>query len=381
VKQPLLRRQSVALVRATVWVLALLFAQFSAFWVQAQLVAGGTKDTERKAEAVAWPEADRLFHADPLWLGGDAAFSVDLGGGRVLWQFGDSFIAAQAGATRKSSTFVRNSVAIQTGNDPARATIRFYSGWRNGTPSSFLPSDAAEWFWPLHGIRLGSRLLLFYMREARDLNKSSLGFQSVGWSAFLVDNPDADPSQWKPRKLDVPETGEKVLAGMSVLVDGEYVDAFVLDDGKHDAYLLRWKAADAQAGRLADPQWWCGVNEGWQRDFTRRRIVIANAGSEFSVQRDLRGGFLEVNSAGFGASTIVMRHAAAIEGRWSDAQELYRPPESDAPHAFVYGAKSHPELQGADLVVTYAANGSDERLANDMSIYFPRFVRITFHEK
>lgn len=32
----------------------------------------------------AWPEADKLFHSDPRWLGADGAFSIDLGGGRVV---------------------------------------------------------------------------------------------------------------------------------------------------------------------------------------------------------------------------------------------------------------------------------------------------------
>ena len=43
--------------------------------------------------AEAWPAADALFHSDPRWRGGDAAYSVPLGGDRVLWLFGDSFIA------------------------------------------------------------------------------------------------------------------------------------------------------------------------------------------------------------------------------------------------------------------------------------------------
>ncbi|MEA2698994.1 MAG: hypothetical protein QOI66_3265, partial [Myxococcales bacterium] len=43
--------------------------------------------------AAAWPDADALFRRDPRWLGGDAAFSVALGGDRILWLFGDSFIA------------------------------------------------------------------------------------------------------------------------------------------------------------------------------------------------------------------------------------------------------------------------------------------------
>ena len=49
---------------------------------------------------VPWPEADSLFRSDPLWLGADAAFSVDLGRGRVLWLFGDSFVASKSAETR-----------------------------------------------------------------------------------------------------------------------------------------------------------------------------------------------------------------------------------------------------------------------------------------
>lgn len=44
--------------------------------------------------------------------------------------------------------------------------------------------------------------------------------------------------------------------------------------------------------------------------------------------------------------------------------------------------KAHPELQGADLIITYAANSmNDGTLAKDMSIYFLRFVRVHFSRK
>jgi len=224
--------------------------------------------------------------------------------------------------------------------------------------------------------------LLFYVRMARDTNKESLGFQSVGWNAFLIDNPDADPSMWKPRKLDVPESQGKMLVGMAVIRDDEYVYAFVLDDETHHSYLLRWPISEAASGRLLSPFWWCGATEGWQLTPTHRQIVIPDAGSEFSVQRDPNGdGFIAVNTAGFGATTIVFRRSRHLQGPWSEPQKLYRPPESDQPDAFVYGGKAHPELCGADLIVTYTANGSDQRLATDMSIYFPRFVRVVFGKR
>ena len=37
--------------------------------------------------------------------------------------------------------------------------------------------------------------------------------------------------------------------------------------------------------------------------------------------------------------------------------------------------KSH----DADLILTYVANGPDEKVAKDMSLYFPRFVKVELH--
>lgn len=363
----------------TRWVSAFFLCLTPVQWFIPECSTEWREDSSSKVESTSWPEADRLFRSDQRWLGGDGAFSVDLGDGRVLWMFGDSFVAKKGGATRRQSAFVRNSVAIQTGYDPSHTTIKFYSAMRRGNPIDFALSEGETWFWPLHGIRLENRLLLFYMRMARDPNKNSLGFQSLGWNAFMVDNPDAEPSKWKLRRLDGPETQGKMLVGMSVVRDGDHVYTYVLNDVEHHAYLLRWPVSEAAARQLHSPQWWCGAGEGWQENPAHRQIVIRNAGSDFSVQRDPHGvGFIEVNTAGFGATTIVFRRAQHPEGTWSEPQKLYRPPESDAPDAFVYGGKAHPELSGADLIVTYAANGSDERLATDMSIYFPRFVRVTF---
>jgi len=374
----MLRGRSLILIGIVFLALALFSFPSLTFWPMAQSSADSAENSAAPIKASEWPQADRLIRSDPQWLGGDAAFSVDLGGGRVLWMFGDSFIAENPGATRRQSAFVRNSVAIQTGYDPSQAAIKFYSGRRTGTPSDFAQSQGKTWLWPMAGVRLGDRLLLFYMREASDPNKDSLGFKSVGWNAFIVSNPDAEPSEWSLQPLAGPGINGRVLVGMSVVRSGDLIYAYALNDENHDAYLLRWSVKAAGSGQLSSPLWWCGADRGWQTDPTRRQIVIHDAGSEFSVQRDPRGGYLQVSSAGFGASSIVVRRAPHLEGPWSEPEFLYRPPESDASGAFVYGGKSHPELTGADLIVTYTANGSDDRLRTDMTIYYPRFVRVTF---
>src|SRR5277367_3680573 len=96
-----------------------------------------------------WPEADALFHADPRWLGADGAYTVDLGGDRTLWLYGDTFLAREAGGTRADALFLRNSAAVQTGRDPSHAVMAFYWGKDDrGDPQSFVGEDGDEWFWP-----------------------------------------------------------------------------------------------------------------------------------------------------------------------------------------------------------------------------------------
>lgn len=327
--------------------------------------------------AQPWPQADRLFRSDRHWLGGDGAFSIDLGEQRVLWLFGDSFIGSKPRDTRQHSVFIRNSAAIETGYDPEHATIKFYTGLHGRRIADFAESpEPGRWLWPMHGIALDHRLLLFYVRLAIDPRKHSLGFQSVSWNAFLISNPDEPPSYWRFREIPAPLPNGKKLIGISLLDRSGFVYAFVQDDRTHNGYLLRWRDRDAAKGQLEEPQWWCGP-AGWQQEAGCEQIVIPDSGSEFSVQAAPDGhGFVEVNSAGFGATTIVWRHAQRLEGPWSRPEMLYFPPESRAPDAFVYAAKLHPELRGGDLIITYVANSMGPRVLSDMNLYFPRFVRV-----
>ncbi len=323
--------------------------------------------------AVAWPEADRLFHSDPRWLGGDGAYSIDLGHGRVLWMFSDSFVARKPGDDRRHAVFLHNTIAIQNGYDPSHATIKFYWRTKNSEPSEIFPTEGKIWMWPGYGIRVGNRLLLFCTRVTSDSSKDSLGFKSVGWNAYWVMNPDAEPIAWKLKIAA--RTSDSVVMATEALRDGGFVYLFGLND---DLYLARLSVENFAAGRLSPLEWWSA--KGWQTEQSRRQPVLHDAGTEPSVQRDPDGtGFIEVTSVGFGAADLVLRRAPSLEGPWSAPRKVYRPPESDAPDAFVYAGKSHAELTGADLVLTYVANGSDEKLARDMSLYFPQFVKVDLH--
>ncbi len=244
-------------------------------WQRSQAGAGGACAI---GALESWPEADQLFRHDPSWIGGDAAYSVDLGGGRVLWLFGDSFIAKSPARSRADASFIRNSVAIQSGSaDPSAAQIAFAWHDDGGGPSAFFPGRDGHWFWPLGGVRVGSTLVLFLLEEKAV--STGLGFESVGTRVFFVGNPDAPPLEWTLTEGTLPSFGFSVAFGAAVVREGP--DVFVFGDqepGDHSVYIARYDVTALEAGDASSPLFFsgrelgCGLWLGARRDLSKRDV-------------------------------------------------------------------------------------------------------------
>jgi len=129
-------------------------------------------------------ENDRFFTKDSAWRGADGASSIDMGNGKVLWLFSDSFIAKDPLFSRKGAKFVRNSIAIQQGYDLKTASIKYYWNRSGKTAKDFFWLPGKSWFWTGHGIMVKDRLLIFLIKEEN--TKKGLGFEATGWYAVLI---------------------------------------------------------------------------------------------------------------------------------------------------------------------------------------------------
>ncbi|MCB2146146.1 MAG: DUF4185 domain-containing protein [Deltaproteobacteria bacterium] len=334
-------------------------------------------------KARPWPAADRLFHQDPRWLGADDAHSVDLGKGRVLWLFGDTFIEATGSGDRARSDMIRNSIGIQAGSDPSSAIMTFF--WnQTGThpPASFFPESGQTWFWPGDGIRIGRQLLIFLTVIEPFAN--DLGFVMAGWRAVVVDNPDLPPGDWQA--VDVLKTRGKfslVLGTGGLLRHAGCIYAYGTNPRGNQTYLARWREEQAGEGDLSDPEWWCGAGLGWKRESLmdgEPAVLFADAQAEFGVHFEPRiNRFVQIQTTGFGAGSLGWRIAPRPEGPWGPLTDFYCPKEASIPGILIYAAKSHPFLTGADLVITYATNHADpERLNDYPGLYYPRMLQCWF---
>jgi hypothetical protein len=341
-------------------------------------------------QAEPWPEADALFHSDPRWLGADDAYSVDLGRGRVLWLFADTFISTRKQGwptilpARRTATMIRNSVGIQTGYDPSTASIEFY--WRSessrpegGTPCSFFPEQGETWFWPGHGIVVDDVLLLFLM--ATRASSEGLGFEHTGWRAVRVANNEQAPSQWRLEWLETPESPFGLIVSGSVLRVEDHVYGFAVREPEHTIHLVRWPVVQAKAGDLSQAQWWNGKREGWvaEPDLVKApQALFAEGHTELTVHYEpALGQFIEIQSVGFGPADLGFRLAETPTGEWTPLERFYRPEEYETKNILIYAAKAHPELAGAELVLTYATNAYPyARLVRREDLYYPRFLKV-----
>lgn len=334
-----------------------------------------------------WPQADALFRRDPRWLGGDDAYTVPLGGNRTLWLFGDTFLAVDGRGTRRDAATVHNSVAVQTGLNPTDCD--WQPAWGTdiaGHPAALVETGDDTWLWPYDGVRLGDRLVLWFMhvRSTRPgltfddawAAEGSLGFFDVfDWAAFVVDEPDAAPSTWTFRPALKPRGSSGAIVGAAVVeYEGQVLAYGYRPDG---AVLCRWASADVRDGDLSRPQWWAGAT-GWTEEADAAVVVVPGAQTEFTVHQHDDGTWLHTEVTGFAEpdAVVSLRTAVAPEGPWSAPAAVHalrgRPPGTT-----LYAGKAHPELLGSDLVVTQVsiALDRDSTLADD-DIYRPRFVRL-----
>ena len=324
-----------------------------------------------------WPAADRLFETPGPWTGADAAYSVALGGDRVLWLFGDTFVGRVAAGKRAGVTMTRNTVAIQRGLDPSTAAITFYTG---ASPAGvFPPPDGRGWMWPLAGTRTPRGLAVFLGHFAATGDGSAFGFKAVGHAVAQVANPDDPPSLWRVAIHALPFDGYGIALTPvdSTLFIWGYRDRSVNGATVRSAVLAR--APLAAPERAERWRFWDGAR--WVAGPEHAAPLWEECATELSVHGSGPHGagppYAAVYTRSGLSPDVLLRTADALTGPWSAPRVVYRCPEMRG-KVFTYAAKAHPELatRPGEIVATYVTNAADlGTVVNDARIYRPLFLR------
>jgi hypothetical protein len=348
----------------------------------------------------AWAGGNALFTANHAgdgtsvaagYLGSDGGASIDLGSTRVLWTFGDTFWASAAGKTRAQCQFLHNTVALQTVSyDLSASTLTFYAGTDGVSTTAFFDgqpdsSGAPHWFWPVAGSMVDDKLLVFMSKIAPSSN--AFGFSSEGTQAVLVDNPTAAPDAWTMTYVPAPTDFKGTRYGFSVWDDTTtYLYAWGYDpDGAWR--ILRWSRTEAKAGRLLNPQRWCGATLGWSTDplpSTTAQVTTAPTQNSGNTRKRSDAKWQQVTIAESpGQNLSYAEIATGPEGVFPAVTSFYALPEAGSATKTTYNGLGHPEQTWAgkatdDLLVSYASNSAGAgSVFTDMTVYFPKVVQVT----
>jgi hypothetical protein len=334
-------------------------------------------------DALPWHEADQLFRRDPQWRGADGGASVDLGAGRTLWLFGQTVIDMADKGDHVAAPLIDNSIALQVGTNPATSQLKFYWGHdEDGAPAALFPGENEGRLRFASGVRIGDRLVLFFTRVRPSEKFAGIVDEYEGWAAMMVENPDDEPTGWRTQPLEVPGNPLGVLLGNAGILrlDG-HVYAFGSQHriNSHPIFVARWTEEDVHAGELRAPEWWAGDQLGWVPDASSetRSPLFQEARPELTVHLDPASGrFLAVHGIGLMPADLAMRGAPRLVGPWSSPRMIHRPSEYYRPFVMIDGVRAHPQLTGADTVLTYTPRSWLDEPGEDRDVYYPRFVRL-----
>jgi hypothetical protein len=368
------------------------------------------------------PEWNAIFDCTDGWTGADCAGSVDLGDGRTLWMFGDTWISKiRDGKRQPGATMVNNSVAVHPTDKaapwrpPNPRSVQFVWGLndKQGRPTAWavppaIAGDASsdhDWLWCNGGGVVGvtrdgkgRRLIVFFFRVRRNpQGKGVWNFTTVGTSLAVVDNIGDPPERWRPRVVDIPHSGRileesppkpplEVFWGMSTTEQGTPKDAsavliFGTRQRGFETSLVMARAPADVIERFADWQFFAGPR-GFDPRLAAALPLASGLVSEFSVERLEESGrsiWVLVQSEPWLGKRIFVRTAPQPEGPWSAPRTIYTVPDVAKSRAcFTYAAKGHAALsRPGELLVTYLVNSQNfGDLVTDTTIYRPKFLRV-----
>ena len=315
------------------------------------------------------------------WLGGDGAASVDLGGGRSLWFFGDTFIGEPGARTREGAALIANSVALSRCAGGAPAIRYHWAETPSGPAPIFADPEPGIRVWPIAALLAKDTLLVTLLRVRTTDPESPLGFALEGVDLARIANWRDPPERWAVDRAALTRAAD-LVPGAGLLADETHL--FLLmpqneGDGRHRLLLARADWAAVLGSRAPALHVWAGAAAGWRPGLEPAAAVPLAAPVPVEMSLHMRGQkALLVAGGPFGDPGIYLRRAPALEGPWSATEAVAQMPEADLEGVFCYAGKAHFQFRvGARVLATYACNATDPaRLLRDLTLYRPRAIWI-----
>jgi len=321
------------------------------------------------------------------WLGADAAYSIPLPDGRVIWTFGDTLYGDKRVVDEGYPRMVHNSLGISTCKDGVWNIEYAIKNNENGKPTSFFePKNPLTYYWALDGVYHNNSLWITLLCLEAD-PAGGLGFKTCGSDIAKVSNLDQDAQKWTVDYYPLAANGTQAYPSASTVIEGDYLYIFALDELQDRPMILTRVHLD-KLEQIQENLEYLAADGAWKKGLVAAdaKPLMQPGSSEVSVRyhEDLGVWIMIMVGAEFMSNHVVARTAKSLEGPWSEERVIYYFPEMQFSYAkydkdtFCYAAKEHPEFAvKGSLLITYTCNTFvADKLATNYDIYFPKSVLI-----
>lgn len=335
------------------------------------------------------------FSAKAPWQGGDAAYSIPLQDGRVVWIFGDTLYGDQRKINGNDPEMVHNTLGISTCKDGKFNIAYSIKRDAKGNFDSFFKPQRNDgtYYWALDGVVNNNELwiTLVCVRNKPNSDAFALGFEICGTDLAHVTGIKGDPQNWKITYAPLVDDGVHANPSASALIkDGHLYIYTLYEQGSRPQILTRIPVKGLRTPKKSlqylgsDDQWHDGIEPA------KAKVVMTKGASEMSVRYhpELKKWVAVMVDPQIFSDKVILRTAPSMTGPWTEGEEIYRIPilsKSDPkydPDTFCYAGKEHPEFEkDGELLFTYVCNTmKPKKLEAETYVYIPQVVKMPMPE-
>jgi hypothetical protein len=360
------------------------------------------------------------FTRNSGWTGGDATYSVPLGGGKTLWSFGDTFAgnayppdANHPYRWRDPQGMVPNTFMIQNGSsfitvvgtggiDPV--TWLYKPVVKTG--KEHLTDIGREWYWPGDAtVKNGTLYMLFhryYKFGTGAWDYYTTGTDLATFSVAALSGLTAAVSEIAPTSVtpyytvSAPSATQETLFGSALLEEGTTDYYMYISDkvsGFHFSKVLKVSQGDINGTRSyfngydasGAPTWTStfpapGVNQGLMKKKDANGVLSdLSVSPQFSVIK--KGSkYRLITQEDIGGKKIFSYESSSPVGPWECESVIYTIPEPDTMPAVTYNAFIHPQITNGTnrYLISYNLNAQNwADLYSRVDLYRPKFIWTT----
>lgn len=318
---------------------------------------------------------DKFNNVEGGWCAADATISLPLPDGKTLWLFGDTFIGEKTGLfsiNPNNAKMINNCAIIEDSNG-----LKAYYGGTQSNPSSFIPGDGSDFFWPEHATIENDTLKILAVRVMYQ-NNGTPGFNFRVGTSYIATYKYPSMEYIKTSKINY-ITDSTMRFGACILRSGDYTYIFGVKDTTAEG--MTWPVPYlARVGQSIDNPWeFYAGTKGWSTFCDDAKPVGNRPMSESFYVYEKNNKFYLIMHEIWTVGELYILEADAITGPWnrksSGGNETLFAKIQPQTGLFSYNLFAHPQFQvDGKILISFNVNTTDfSSIYSDTRNYRARF--------